>query len=127
VFYKKYYQPDNAVLVVAGKFDETRTFGIIERKYGAIPRARRSLDAGNLLFATYTQEPVQDGERFETVRRVGDAQVLMAGYTFPQDRIRISPRSQSSRIRSPTIHPAASTRRWWKPSSLPTSTASRSS
>ncbi|HEX7938155.1 MAG TPA: pitrilysin family protein [Gemmatimonadaceae bacterium] len=83
VFYKKYYQPDNAVLVVAGKFDEAKTLGVIERTYGAIPKAKRSLEAGNLLFATYTQEPVQDGERFETVRRTGDAQVLMAGYHIP--------------------------------------------
>jgi zinc protease len=28
-FYKKWYQPDNAVLVVAGKFDEARTLGKI--------------------------------------------------------------------------------------------------
>jgi zinc protease len=80
VFYKKYYQPDNAVLVVAGKFDEAKTLAVIERKFGAIPRPKRSLENGNLLFATYTQEPVQDGERYETVRRVGDAQLLMAGY-----------------------------------------------
>jgi zinc protease len=83
VFYKKYYQPDNAVLVVAGKFDPAKTLGIIEKRYGAIPKPRRTLEGGNLLFATYTTEPVQDGERFETVRRVGDAQVLMAGYHIP--------------------------------------------
>jgi len=83
VFYRKYYQPDNAVLVVAGKFDPDRTLGLIEKKFGAIPRPSRSLDKGTLLFATYTVEPVQDGERFVTTRRVGDAQMLMAGYHVP--------------------------------------------
>jgi len=83
VLYKKCYQPDNAVLVVAGKFDLEKTLGIIERRYGAIPRAKRSLESGNLLFTTYTTEPVQDGERFDTVRRVGDSQILMMGYHIP--------------------------------------------
>ena len=83
VFYRKYYQPDNAVLVVAGRFDPAKTLGIVERKYGAIPRPKRALESGNLLFATYTTEPVQDGERFETVRRVGDSQLLMLGYHIP--------------------------------------------
>jgi zinc protease len=82
-FYRKYYQPDNAVLVVAGKFDPARTLGVIERKFGSIPRPRRSLEAGNILFNTYTSEPVQDGERFVSVRRVGDSQILMLGYHIP--------------------------------------------
>ena len=83
VFYKRYYQPDNAVLVVAGKFDPEKTLAIIENKFGRIPRPKRSLEAGNLMFATYTTEPVQDGERFVTVRRVGDTQMLMIGYHIP--------------------------------------------
>src|SRR5436190_3977042 len=83
VFYRKYYQPDNAVLVVAGKFDPHRTLALVERKFGSIPTPSRSLDKGNLLFPTYTVEPVQDGERFVTTRRVGDAQMLMAGYHVP--------------------------------------------
>lgn len=82
-FYRKYYQPDNAVLVVAGKFDPDRALALIERKFGAIPRPARSLEAGNLIYATYTTEPVQDGERYVTIRRVGDTQQLMAGYRIP--------------------------------------------
>ena len=83
VFYRKYYQPDNAVLVVAGKFDPEKTLALIEKKFGTIPRPRRSLETGNLLFATYTVEPVQDGERFATARRVGDQYMVMAGYHVP--------------------------------------------
>lgn len=79
-FYRKYYQPDNAVLVVAGKFDEARTLALVERKFGGIPRPQRRAELGNLIHATYTVEPVQDGERFVTVRRVGDAQLFMVGH-----------------------------------------------
>src|SRR5688572_5541712 len=56
-FYRRYYQPDNAVLVVAGKFDPEKTLAIIENKFGRIPRPKRSAEAGNLLHATYTVEP----------------------------------------------------------------------
>lgn len=82
-FYRKYYQPDNAVLVVAGKFDPAKALSMIERKFGSIPRPTRTADQGNLIHATYTTEPVQDGERFVTVRRVGDAQLIMMGHHVP--------------------------------------------
>lgn len=80
-FYRKYYQPDNAVLVVAGKFDEERALGLIREKFGRIPRPDRS---GTMqLWPTYTSEPTQDGERTVTLRRVGDVQVAMAAYHVP--------------------------------------------
>lgn len=76
-FYKKYYQPDNAVLVVAGKIDEAKTLDLINKKFGPIPRPTRELPK------IYTVEPVQDGERQVTLRRVGDTQYVMAGYHIP--------------------------------------------
>ena len=82
-FYRRYYQPDNAILVVAGKFDEARTLALIAQKFGTIPRPERSLERGNLLFPTYTRDPDQDGEREVTVRRVGDQQVILAAYKVP--------------------------------------------
>ncbi len=82
-FYRRYYQPDNAVLVVAGKFEPGRTLREIEQRFGAIPKPERTLAKGNLLYKTYTIEPTQDGDRFVTVRRVGDAPMLMAGYHMP--------------------------------------------
>ena len=75
-FYRKYYQPDNAVLVVAGKFDEAKILNIVNTKFGAIPRPERKLPP------IYTVEPVQDGERSVTVRRVGDIKFVLAGYRF---------------------------------------------
>jgi len=80
-FYRKYYQPDNAMLVVAGKFDEKRALQLIEQKFGRIPRPKR--DGVMLLYPTYTVEPTQDGERSVTLRRVGDVQVVMAAFHVP--------------------------------------------
>src|SRR5262252_6990004 len=54
-FYKKYYQPDNAVVTIAGQLDPTKTLEIVAATMGAIPRPNRKLDE------TYTVEPPQDG------------------------------------------------------------------
>ena len=73
-FYRKYYQPDNAMLVVAGKFDEKKTLGMIQKYFGTIPKPTRKLPK------TYTEEPTQDGERIVTLRRVGDVSVVGAQF-----------------------------------------------
>jgi zinc protease len=82
-FYQRYYQPDNAVLVVAGKFDEAKTLRLIEQKFGSIPKPARSLAKGNLLYPTYTRDPVQDGERTVALKRVGDEQLVAVAYHVP--------------------------------------------
>src|SRR6188768_1619757 len=56
-FYKTYYQPDNATLLVAGKFDEPKTLALVQEYFSPIPRPTRALPA------QHTIEPVQDGER----------------------------------------------------------------
>jgi zinc protease len=76
-FYRKWYQPDNAVLVVAGKFDEAQTLRWIVERFGAIPRPERPLEE------TYTVEPAQDGPREVTLHRVGDVQIAAVGYHVP--------------------------------------------
>ena len=80
-FYRKYYQPDNALLIVTGKFDEERVLELIVETFGQIPKPDRS--GANTLWETYTREPVQDGERMVTLRRVGDIQVVMMSYHVP--------------------------------------------
>jgi len=76
-FYRTWYQPDNAILVVAGKFDETRTLTRIHKLFGVIPKPTRKLHP------TWTVEPAQDGERQVTLRRVGDVQMVGALYHVP--------------------------------------------
>lgn len=76
-FYRKYYQPDNAVLLVAGKLDEAKTLGLIDQYFSPIPKPAREIPK------IYTVDPVQDGERQVTVRRVGDTQLAMVAYRIP--------------------------------------------
>ena len=76
-FYKTWYQPDNAVLLVAGKFDTASTLATIAQKFGAIPRPRRELPK------FWTVEPTQDGERSFEVRRQGDVQIVAVAYHVP--------------------------------------------
>ena len=71
-FYRTYYQPDNAVLVVAGKFDPKATLEIVAREFGRIPKPARELPR------LYTSEPTADGERSVTVRRTASAQYVGA-------------------------------------------------
>jgi zinc protease len=73
-FYKKYYQPDNAILLVAGKIDEAKTLVLVNKYFGVIPRPTRALERD------YTVEPIQDGERQVELRRVGDVQSLACTY-----------------------------------------------
>jgi zinc protease len=80
-FYHKYYQPDNAVLVIAGKFNIARSLELVKQKFGAIPRPDRT--GAMQIYPTYTVEPTQDGERAVTLRRVGDVQVVDAVYHVP--------------------------------------------
>jgi zinc protease len=77
VFYKKYYQPDNAVLIIAGKFDDKKALQYAEQYFGPLPKPTRKL------LPTYTVEPPQDGERNVTLSRTGDIQYMSLGYHTP--------------------------------------------
>jgi zinc protease len=76
-FYTKYYQPDNAVLVIAGQFDASKALAYVAETCGAIPRPTRKLDQ------PYTVEPVQDGERYVALRRVGDNPAITIAWHAP--------------------------------------------
>lgn len=76
-FYHRYYQPDNAILTVAGHVDEQKTLALIAKWFGSLPKPTRVLDK------TYTEEPAQDGERTVTLRRVGDAKAMIVGLHVP--------------------------------------------
>ena len=76
-FYRKYYQPDNAVLVVAGKFDEAKALRWIASAFGKIPTPKRKLPD------LWTVEPTNDGERQFTIRRKGEVQFVTVAYRLP--------------------------------------------
>ena len=73
-FYRQYYQPDNAVLVITGKLDVSKTLSLVERYFGAIPKPGRTLPV------TYTRDAVQQGAREVSVKRVGDTQLAAVLY-----------------------------------------------
>jgi len=76
-FYRTWYQPDNALLIVAGRFDQARALDLVQKTFGAIPRPARALPA------LYTREPTQDGARTVTLRRNGEAPIVSALYRIP--------------------------------------------
>src|SRR4029077_13776956 len=76
-FYRKYYQPDNVVLIVAGKFEEPKALAFVQKYLGSIPKPARNLGD------TYTEEPPQDGERTVVLRRVGTVGLVGAAYHIP--------------------------------------------
>ncbi len=76
-FYRKHYQPDNAMLVIAGQFDVDKALALANKYFGAIPKPERELDR------TYTEEPPQDGERIVSLRRVGEVGLVGVAYHIP--------------------------------------------
>jgi len=77
VFYQKYYQPNNATLIVGGKFDEKKTLSWIKEYFAPIPKPKTEIEK------TYTVEPAQDGERFVELKRNGDLQYIGMAYHTP--------------------------------------------
>jgi len=76
-FYQKFYQPNNATLIIGGKFDEKQTLNWIEQYFASIPKPATVLEQ------TYTVEPPQDGERYVELRRSGDIQYIGMAYHTP--------------------------------------------
>jgi len=76
-FYKHFYRPENAMLVVAGKFDPKATLELINKYFA--PIANPSWPIRD----TWTDEPVQDGPRFVEVRREGTQASVGALYHTP--------------------------------------------
>src|SRR5665213_3557806 len=76
-FYRKYYPPDSATLIVGGRFDAQKTLRLIGKYFGSIPKPSR------ILQQPYTVEPPQDGERFVELKRNGDMQYVGIAYHTP--------------------------------------------
>lgn len=76
-FYKRYYRPDNATLMIAGRFDKAATLKRIGVHFAPLANPRDPVPV------PYTAEPAQDGERTVIVRRVGGQPALMAYYHVP--------------------------------------------
>ena len=73
-FYEKYYQPDNATLIIAGKFDENNALKYVSDYFSILPKPTRELGG------TYTVEPAQDGEKTVELKRSGESKLVAAAY-----------------------------------------------
>jgi len=73
-FYEKYYQPDNATLIIAGKFDEKSALKYVTDYFSGLAKPTRELGG------TYTVEPAQNGEKYFEIKRNNDQQIIAAGY-----------------------------------------------
>lgn len=76
-FYRTWYQPDNATVIIAGSFDPGRVLATVQDTFGRLPRPTRKLPS------RYTLEPAQDGEREINIRRVGELPLIAVGYHTP--------------------------------------------
>ena len=76
-FYRKFYRPDNVVLILAGQFDEPKALGWVAKYFGPLKKPARPLED------TYTEEPAQDGERTVLLRRVGKVPLVGVMYHIP--------------------------------------------
>lgn len=76
-FYEQYYRPDNAMLVVAGKFEPATALSMIDKYFAGLKAPAISMSE------TYTEEPVQDGPRFFEVRREGSQASIGFFYHTP--------------------------------------------
>ncbi|MFN7804168.1 MAG: M16 family metallopeptidase [Planctomycetaceae bacterium] len=76
-FYRRHYQPDNALLIVAGKFDPAAALALVDRHFSPLQ------SSGAAREATYTEEPPQDGERSVRLKRVGSTPLAGVVYHIP--------------------------------------------
>lgn len=76
-FYRTWYRPDNATLIISGKLDVQRALTLAARTFGAIPTPKSPLPV------THTVEPPQDGEREITIRRPGQTRTIGVAYHIP--------------------------------------------
>jgi predicted Zn-dependent peptidase len=75
-FYRKYYHPGNATLVLAGNIDEKRSAELIEKWFGDIPK-------GDKVKRDYPSEPPQTSYRMAEVERPVPLDALFKVYHMP--------------------------------------------
>ena len=75
-YYRRYYVPNNATLVVVGDVDTDEALRRVEHYFGTIR-------TGEIAHRLHTIEPEQTGERRLTIRREGTIAYLKVGYHAP--------------------------------------------
>ncbi|HVF09246.1 MAG TPA: pitrilysin family protein, partial [Abditibacteriaceae bacterium] len=76
-YYKKYYVPNNATIVMVGDFDTAKALGLVRKYFGRMP-------SRPIRQHFITPEPEQQGERRVTVRRAGTVRQVQIAYHIPR-------------------------------------------
>ncbi len=76
-FYKEFYHPNNATLVLVGDFDTQAALDQVQAKFGSIPAAKKAIPE------MYTQEFPQQGERRFKIRRPGQLGIVQLAWHVP--------------------------------------------
>lgn len=71
-FYKRYYEPSNAILSVSADIEPDRIFSLAEKWFGSLPACRHSVDV------IPTEKPQTEARRNEVVREVPATQIMIA-------------------------------------------------
>lgn len=77
-FYKEFYYPDNATLVVIGDFKTQEALNTISQYFGKVPKSPKPVPK------VYTVEPPQEGERRFVVQRGDELPKVMIGFHIPK-------------------------------------------
>lgn len=75
-YYKTFYVPNNATIVIVGDFDTEKVLGLVRKHFGKIPRGPEPPKVT-------AKEPPQLGEKRAVVRKPGVSQRVMIGYHIP--------------------------------------------
>lgn len=91
-FHSLYYQPQNAVIVIAGDIDEKLALKEVKKYFDGIK------NKGKILSKLHTQEPKQEGERRVRVHKPSEVEILTLAFRIPpfnhQDQIALSALSE---------------------------------
>lgn len=91
-FHRLYYQPQNAVIVIAGDIDEKVAFKEVKKYFDKIQ------NASEIPTKLHTQEPKQEGERRVKVHKQSEVEILTLAFRIPpfnhQDQIALSALSE---------------------------------
>lgn len=75
-FYKTYYAPNNATVVIVGSFDEQATLELLHKAYGSLPRATIPEDV-------FQVEPPQTAERIVEIQKPTASDKVHIAYRAP--------------------------------------------
>ncbi|TLD85701.1 pitrilysin family protein [Helicobacter sp. MIT 05-5294] len=91
-FHRLYYQPQNAVVVIAGDIDEKEALKEVKKHFEKIP------NTSAIPPKIHTQEPKQEGERRVKVHKSSEVEILTLAFRIPpfnhKDQIALSALSE---------------------------------